>query len=187
MPSLKKEQKTQLFGSFLMLVIVAIFVVVLPLFASSLPDPNRLKGGQRFDMGNGVSIVPSDGWSLDPDSDPSFFTILLKEGVKLIFVSPREENTTLEEKTEALVLRLESDSMTDWTIDWPFYFETDAGALASMVTAHSPSVTNENWIVAEGNVFLVMASDSSDSSWMALHEEMDQVIRTVQIEVQDGV
>ena len=180
----QKELRCQLLASILMLTIVGIFIVVLPIIANSLPDPNQLNANQRFDFRNGVSIIPADGWSLDPASDPTFLTILIKAGVKMIF-APYESEGTLEEKTELLITTLENDITKDWSLDKPIYFETNSGLQASTLTAHAQNSVSDNWIVKKGNTLVAIVAESSDISWKALHEEMDKMVMTIEVDTID--
>ena len=181
MQLLNEEQKMQFLGSIFILVIVGIFVVGLPIVANSLPDPNQLEAGKRFDFRNGISIIPTDGWSLDPDSNPDFLTILTKAGVQMMFVQ-YESDATLEEKTESLVTLLENDATKDWTLDKPIYFETNSGLQASTLTAHTQNSVSDNWIVKKVNTIVAIVAESSDISWKALHQEMDEMVMTIEVE-----
>ncbi len=177
----RKGLRSQIIGSAVALAIVGLFVGVLPLVASSLPDPNKLVAGERYELGNGVSIIPADGWSRDPASDPLLFVILIKSKTRMIFAAPLKHGLTMEDTLQATITGLNTDTTTHWQVNDMSFFATDAGLRVGTVTGHAPNDAVDNWVVSDGTHMVTIVATSSHTSWTALHTEMDGIIRSLEI------
>ena len=169
-----------------MIVVVASYIIVLPAIAKSLPDPNKLAGGQRFMFADGASIVPADGWSLDPDSNLAYFTVMVKAGLRLTLTQPYSSVFSLGAQMQMTIDQLKNDTETDWLVDEPRYFETNAGVAVGEVTGHSPQSVQSSWFINDGNLTLAVLCEGSSTSWLLLGDELDQMIRSIVMNTSAG-
>ena len=177
-----KDKRIQLTSSLILIVVAIVYVGVLPAIAYSLPDPNQLQGGERFMYTDNASIVPTDGWHLDSSLSSLMLTILEKSGTKLTLTVPYTSVRSIEEVIQGAIDGFKNDTSTDWLIDEPVYFETEAGVPAGFVIAHSLNSVSGAYIISDGNYTVSVLAGASDSSWVANHDDVEQMVNSIQVD-----
>lgn len=159
-----------------MALIAVFYASVLPLISNAVSGGAELESGVPYAIGDGVEIVPQDGWRVEPESDSA--VTLTKDGAVMVVIppSPRED---LDKGIAVAIEGFENDPRNDWDVGEPEEFTTDAGDDGATVQALSPTLAQQNWWVADESFMVTVVGTAPDSVWPAISAEMDDMVRSI--------
>lgn len=187
MPPRLDTSRAALLGSLAIIAVVALWALVLPFINSLVEGANPFKADEPFDLGGGASIVPVDGWSLDPAGNEGIFTIMDKGAAVLTVVAATDSTEAIGDALQTAADGLADDPSTHWEIGEATTFNTGAGAPGGSITAHSPSDVSSTWIIDDGVRNVTAIGTSSETTWSQFGPEMETMIRSVDLDATPDV
>ncbi|BDZ43423.1 hypothetical protein GCM10025865_27220 [Paraoerskovia sediminicola] len=164
-------------GVALLLGTCAVMALVLPRWAaaSAPATGTELTAGDAVSVG-GVSIVPDEGWTSE---STDFLSVHKQEGALTIFpVTPVAGSP--EDQLAASAEAYKADTSTTYDIGTPEEFTTESGLQGYQLVVLSPGEALVSYVFTDGDVQATGTFSSTDRSWKSLHDEVSDMVMTVE-------
>ena len=174
---------SQWIGVVLLLGWTLLLAEVLPRVAYALPSEVATVTGQPVSVA-GVSLTPADGWGRASGVDE--ILILRKGGAQLTAAPGQPVSGDVTPSVQAFLDGLKDDPDSDWHVSEPQAFTTTDGLEGLYAVGLLPQEFVLQADLVEGGTSYTVTATGSDTAWTSLHDEIIQMLETLQVEQADA-
>lgn len=174
---LRLSRRQQMWGAVAVLAVASFYAFALPRIGEALEDAPELTAGEVFAVGEGLTLVPAEGWSLDTAGD--LFTTLSNGPATLTVLTPAPIAEPSSEIIESTIARLEDDTDREWVVGDPENYTTSAGYDVAAVEAHSTDSAQRIWVIDDGTVTTTLVGTAPEDLWVNYEESMEDMAMSV--------